>query len=208
MNPEDQNQPNNPNVSPPPDQSYKQEMQNIVNPVDPNQPALGQTAPTNNSPKLVKIADLITNINLITWLLPGVGILVSVAALVLGLKTKKFSDKRAQLRIILAIVGLVLSIICTGAVAYLIANNDSSGNSSATVNTYPEETRTEYLEGCSIVFDETTCNCMLEGLENNYTAEDYVTEEAKIYDGTASDEYMLFLRDNQLNCEPEVTTEE
>lgn len=209
MNPEQENSTSsNPDPNNGPSSSYMQEMQQIVNPVDPNQPAQGQPLAPNNTPKLVKIADLVTNISLITWLVPAVGLLISAGALVLAFKTKKFSDKRARLRITLAIVGLVLSVICTGAIGYLLINKSSENTTNTTVNTYSETTTTEYLEGCAIVFDETTCNCMLEGLENNYTEQEYLVEEAQIHNDTPSNEYMMFIRNNQFSCEAAVTAEE
>jgi hypothetical protein len=181
--------------------AYLKDMQQIIgSPVGPQTPNNGAPFMQNGLPRELKTANLLSNINLITWLLPVVGLIVSAIALTVAVKTKKFGDKRAQLRIILATIGLVLSVACTGAVAYFFIKNSSKDSTPA--NTYPEEIRAEYLESCAIVFDEATCSCMLQGIENAYTTEEYQAEEATVYDGTASDEYMLFLRNNQMDCEP------
>ena len=209
MNPEQDNQQfDNSDSNATPADSYMQEMQNIMGPAPTNQVPLEQIPTPKNPNKLVKIANFVSKISLVAWLVPVIGLLVSTTSLVLSLKTKKADEHGAKLRFIFSILGLVLSMACTGAIIYLATNNESSNSTSPqTVNTYPEDVRTAYLEGCSIVFDEATCNCMLQGLENKYTAEEYQTEDAKVYDGTASDEYMLFLKDNQLACESTNNTE-
>jgi hypothetical protein len=207
MNPEQDNQ--EPYNSPldPADNSaaYLQEIQQIVNPINPNPAAPGQPVPTTGQPRLIKLANLIGNISLIAWLFPIIGLLVAVVALILALKTKKFGDKRANIRPIIAIIGLVLSPVCTGAVGYLAYDKWQKNDDTSSLATYPTEARTEYLEGCSIVFDEATCNCMLNGFETTYTIDEYLDQNERVYDGTASDDYYLFLRDNQLACQ--ATTE-
>ena len=183
------------------DSSYAQEIQQIVNPVNPNPMAPGST--TNAGlPKLVKIANLLGNISLITWLFPLIGLIVSVVALVLGIQTKKSGDKRASIRVTVAIIGLVLSLACSGAVGYLAYDRWSKDDSATSITPYPEETRSAYLTTCmEDNDDEVFCNCMLTALEQGYTIDEYnALDQTFAETGELPEEYLELIDTSLQTC--------
>lgn len=150
---------------------------------------------------------IVSGIGLVAWLLPIIGLPVTIVALILAIRSMKRNQKYAKVALGLAILGLVATVVNAAAGAYLAYNDaqkatsNTSQSSSETkiLNTvpYPEQSRTAFIESCAANGGtETACTCMFGEIEKQLTFEEFSAVDKEIAEtGNIPDSYRV-IQDN------------
>ena len=131
------------------------------------------------------------SIGLLAWLLPIIGLPVTIVALVFAIKSLKRGHKHAKLALGFAIFGLVATLINAAVGGYLAyqamqnAANDAvqSSSKTETLNTvpYPEESRTAFVQNCAANGGtEARCTCVLNEVEKQLTYEEFTEVDREV----------------------------
>lgn len=165
--------------------------------------AVPPTAPTSGGKAT---AALVLGIcGLVAWIIPLIGLPVTIVGLVLAVKGLKQHKKFAKAAMILAIIGLVASIANFAVGAYMgatgqhsIVNQLMQSDSGA----YPEETRSTFVDSCvSSGGAQSDCECTFNEIEQNMTYEEFAQADSQAASGgELSDKYEQVIADAVQTC--------